>query len=375
MVRLGRFGLLFLVVILVGLAGASASPSSLRVDTASADTLVGFRWNGAQEEILSIDPTTGSTSVITTLDLSVTHGSFAVDSVNHKAYMDGKRDGEEFRRLYTANLRTGEVSSIPYPDISGFDVYVIAQKLFVVIPGINDHGEEMLDRAEIMVRYDSECQRNISEVDNLSDEQVRQMVSDAAAKANEKGKDVIVNIDMDLENFTLWQYFLPVSRWQRSIRWAGRIANIASAAFREENPTGVRTLYAHSAGVDAASCSIRLAQPDMMYEDLILLNGRTNAYSLRRFLANCGYEWWQVKVFTSKGDYPASPWSLSNYDGAKREAGQAWVHLHSLTITGHSGVRDSIGEEGTFEVNLGSLGSWEEVATVEELILRDWSLY
>ena len=245
-------------------------------------------------------------------------------------------------------------------------------KLFVTIPGINDHGKEMLARAKIMFNYDNECQGNISERDNLSDEQVRQIVINAAGKAGKKGKDVIVNIDMDLENFRWWEYLLPVSRWQRSIRWAGRIANIVSEAFKEEVPQGVRIIYAHSAGVDAASWSIRLAQPDMMYDDLILLNGRTNAHSLRRFLANCGYEWWQAKVFTSKGDLPASPWSLSNYDAAKREAGKAWVHLHSLNITEHSGLRDSIGRTGEFEV---THLMKNEVALVEVMMIRDWRLY
>ena len=72
------------------------------VHTAIADTLIGFRWNGAQEEIISFDPTTGSTSIIATLDLHyVTLGTFAVDSDNHKAYLYGKKDGESFWRIYS----------------------------------------------------------------------------------------------------------------------------------------------------------------------------------------------------------------------------------------------------------------------------------
>ena len=84
---------------------------------------------------------------------------------------------------------------------------------------------------------------------------------------------------------------------------------------------------------------------------------------------------------TNKDDLPATPkpwflklWSgsISNYDAAREWAGKAWVHLHSSTITGHSGLRDSIGIEGTFEVNLDSLGSRQEAGTVEEMMLNDW---
>jgi len=265
--------------------------------------------------------------------------------------------------------------------IRSIEFTVKPPELFVVIPGINDHGEMMIERAKIMFDYDDECLVRICEANRgqvcdivkPSAEQVRQEIIEATRKAKDEGKDVIVNIDMDLENFW-WEYPLPISRWQRSVRWAGRIANIVSEAFREENPTGARILYAHSAGVDAASWSIKRARGEKMYDDLYLLNGRTNAYSLARALKRSGYEWEQVKVFTSKGDLIANPlWSLSNYGVASRGAGKAWVHLHSLTITGHSGLRDSIGIEGTFEVNLGPFGRCEGVVgTVEEMMLWDW---
>jgi len=253
-----------------------------------------------------------------------------------------------------------------------------APKLFVVIPGVGfgntpEHGAMMLWRAENMFRDDYECIKEIREVDNPSDNQVRDMITEATRKAKEKGKDVIVNIDMDLDNFSVLEYINPFSkRWQQSVKWAGRVANVVSDAFKGINPRGVRMLYAHSAGVDATTRSIQQRPGERMYDDVNLFNGRTKAPPLADSLMSSGYSWWQVKVFTSKGDFPAFPNSLSNYDAAKRLAGRAWVHLHSLTITGHNGLRDSIGVEGVFEVNLGALGGWWEIGTVEEMMLKDW---
>lgn len=353
------------------------------VHTAIADTLIGYRWNGAQEEIISFDPTTGSTSIIATLDLDwVTSDAFAVDSDNHKAYLYGTKDGELFWRIYTTNLITGEVSSVPFLESGtggfGFDVYVTTPKLFLVIPGVGfgttpEHGEKMLERAKVMFRYDDECLVEIPETSYLSDEEIRDMVIEATRKAKEKGKDVIVNIDMDLDGFNLWEYIFWSGRWTASVTWAGGIANIVSEAFSEENPSGFRMLYAHSAGVDAASQSVQQMQGKMMYDDLNLFNGRTDAGTLWEALEASHYGWWQVKVFTSKGDYPAIPLkTLSNYDAARQGAGKAWVHAHSLTFTGHNGLIENIGVAGGFKVNLGPYGSCDVVKTVEEMMLWDW---
>lgn len=51
----------------------------------------------------------------------------------------------------------------------------------------------MLNRAKIMFRYDDECVKEIREVDNIPDEQVRQGILEASKKAKEKERDVIVN--------------------------------------------------------------------------------------------------------------------------------------------------------------------------------------
>jgi PKD repeat protein len=99
-------------------------------DSYKKDTLIGYRWNGAREEIISINPVTGSTSIIATLDLDVvTSGAFTVDSNNHKAYLWGRKDGESFGRIYTTNLTKGGVGSVPFLESGtggfGFDSYNI----------------------------------------------------------------------------------------------------------------------------------------------------------------------------------------------------------------------------------------------------------
>jgi hypothetical protein len=296
--------------------------------------------------------------------------------------------------LIAINTQTGEV--VESPAMSHgllFLEFDPSPTLFVVIPGINDHGEMMLERAKIMFRYGDECLVRICEANrgqicdmvNPSAEQVRQKIIEATRNAEKKGKDVIVNIDMDLEDY-LWEFPLPpfINRWNRSVGWAGEMANIVSDAFTKEIPNGTRMLYAHSAGGDATYQSIWQAGQKMkMYDNINILNGRTSADKLRRALERSGYAWRQIKVFTSKGDLPATPalprllrlWggSISNYDAAREWAGKAWVHLHSLTITGHSGLRDGIGVIGTFQVNLGQFGTYDNVVgTVEEMMLRDW---
>jgi len=314
----------------------------------------------------------------------------------------------------TASVDANEHDSNISNNLTSEDTQVLPLRLFTIISGTNDHGEEMIARAKKMFRYDDEsfvsiCERYRGQVCTLVnpyDEQVRQKIIDATNKAKEKGKDVIVNIDMDLENFIL-EFPLPpiLNRWHPSVRWGGRTANIVSKVFEEENPSGVRMLYAHSAGGDATYQSISQSQ-SRMYDDINILNGRTNARNLSRALSLRNYEWWRVKVFTSDGDYPAAPGipipvlrrimrlflgSISNYDAAKFEASEgAWVHLHSpyIVLDGeevppkHSGLRDCsivlIEEKGCsggwFEVNLGGLGSKEDFYTVEETMKNDWKL-
>ena len=254
--------------------------------------------------------------------------------------------------------------------------------LLVTISGINDHGNGMIALTRRLLSASNgasevticEAQREqVCDLVNPSEEEVRQKISQIAREATESGQVVIVNIDMDLENYS-WELVLPESRWTgRSIPWAGRTANIVSEAFHLENPAGRRSLYAHSAGGDAARTSIEMSPGKRMYDDINILNGRTQADLLQRALVSGGYdsEWWRVKVFTSDGDLPAGTGSLSNPGTPSRSAGKSWVHVHSETITGHSGLRDNT-ESGEFTVNLGPIGRKTYLNTVDELMKKDW---
>jgi hypothetical protein len=384
--------LLFMVSTLFLLLHASSSLGS--------QIAIGISYNTEtmQNEVRTIDPTTGASSLLNSLvfDNGGWTGHISVDVGSNSFYTISGGN-----RLYKFDLTTGAILATVSPDFPNLQaVEIITPSLFVVIPGINDHGVMMLWRAEEMFPYDAETEIQICEspdsrmcirpdsikcLNNPSDSQVRQAILEASKKAVEKGKDVIVNIDMDLENYT-WEFPLPpfFNRWNRSVTWAGRIANIVSEAFNEEIPKGRRMLYAHSAGGDAAYQSIYQMRGKKMYDDFNLLNGRTSAKKLAKALKDSGYGWWQVKVFTNEGDLPATPplpllklWlgSISNYDVAKSYAGDAWVHLHSCDITGHSGLRDAINVPGTFEINLvRSSGppNCTVVDTVENLMLKDW---
>ncbi|OUD14508.1 hypothetical protein [Thioflexithrix psekupsensis] len=98
-------------------------------DTYQPDKLIGYRWHGepvsGTEEIISIDPSTGITSSLATIDIDwVMQGAgFSVDSDNHKAYFYGQKDGESSWRLYTVDLITGTTSYVSIDDVGqgGFD--------------------------------------------------------------------------------------------------------------------------------------------------------------------------------------------------------------------------------------------------------------
>ncbi|OUD14507.1 DUF4394 domain-containing protein [Thioflexithrix psekupsensis] len=93
----------------------------------NADSLIGYRWQpvSGTEEIMLIDPNTGITSSLATIDINwVMQGAgFSVDSDNHKAYFYGQKDGELSWRLYTVDLITGTTSYVSIDDVGqgGFD--------------------------------------------------------------------------------------------------------------------------------------------------------------------------------------------------------------------------------------------------------------
>lgn len=266
--------------------------------------------------------------------------------------------------------------------------------LVVLIAGINDHGARLIDLArslEVGARYDENSFVRICEADRgqgctlamPSDGQARDAIAAATRRALERGRDVVVTLDMNLEDYS-WEYALPIfrwrhatfTRWQRSVRWAGRIANLVSQTFSQENPRGIRVLFAHSAGADAAAWSVKLMRKRKvrLYDSISLINGRTNASTLAGALRASGYRWSQVLVFTTRGDFLANPlWSLSSPGVAGRYGGEAWAQLHSTEapLTGHSGLLENIGTVGVFEVNLGRLDHTLS-GTAASMLLTDW---
>jgi len=222
--------------------------------------------------------------------------------------------------------------------------YARAPVLFVVIPGINDNGTQMLQVANAL--SDSpDSGLTIAEVKNQSDDEVRNLVMALSREAQANGKDVFINIDMDLDNpyadLIVPQEFKG-NRWNRATEWAGHKANIVSQAFHQVVPEGRRVLFAHSAGGNATYDSLQDCNGVKMYDDINILNGRTSVNELSTALGACKYNWSQVKIFTSQADLPASPpipllkkifkflnGSISNKDAAADMARQgAWTHLH-----------------------------------------------
>ena len=275
-----------------------------------------------------------------------------------------------------------------------------APKLLALIPGINDHGNKMIEGAASLLRFDNDCVLRICEKERNGDEdqvcdlvkpskeQISQRIVEKLATAKERGKDLVVDIDMDLENYNfLLDYFIPEAikipglrnKWFPSTEWAGNMANTVSEVFKQNNPLGSRLLWAHSAGVDAANRSlaqnaIRNSDPQPMYDNLILFNGRTNADAMKNNLQLNGYRPWQTKVFTNSGDFPAAIGkSLSNYSGAANYAGLAWTHLHSPNLLFHNGLRNNVNENNIFDfqVNVGS-SNWNILRRVRAAIMTDW---
>lgn len=79
------------------------------VVTTSAGDLVGFRWNGSQEELVRIDPATGAISVLGTVgDLTLWSGYTAINPTTNDIYVFGD-DPASTSKLYTINAITGDL--------------------------------------------------------------------------------------------------------------------------------------------------------------------------------------------------------------------------------------------------------------------------
>jgi hypothetical protein len=363
--------------------------------------LIGIWYNDNADEdkknaIYRVDPTTGASTRLKSFRFDSKFwrlGTFSVNTTAKRLWIMSSAN-----TLYELDANTGQIVSIVSVDQS-FQSLAIADppRLFVVIPGINDHGLMMLFRAEELFRFDVETSMQICDssesqmclrpdrfrcLNGRSDPEIRQAIREASRKAVEKGRDVIVNIDMDLEDY-LWEFPLPpfTNRWTRSVRWAGKMANIVSDSFTREVREGIRMLYAHSAGGDAAFQSIYQMPRKEMFDDFNILNGRTSANNLRNAINRSRYRWCKIKVFTNNGDLPATLplfllGSIANFDVAKKYAGMAWVHLHSCDLTGHNGMRDAVDIPGAFQVNLKRASGFpncDKTDTVDNLMLQDWT--
>jgi PKD repeat protein len=257
---------------------------------------------------------------------------------------------------------------------ASMDITVEAQTivdLIVTIPGVCTNGTEMVNGARELSQDADEIIRHVreSEFPDASDPTIPETVKGWAETARNEGKDLIVNIDMNLEGLFV-KYIAPTefTRWEPATTWAGQVANIVSEEFTKIVPEGRRVVYAHSAGSDAVFKSVRDRAgkgTKKMYDDINILNGRTGANELSLWLGKCGYEWSQVKIFTSQGDIwaaPPTPWgsgSIANKDGAKKKGRQgAWVHLHCnrVWIEGnwvkpdHNTLRNEYDSQAEFEV-------------------------
>ena len=227
-----------------------------------------------------------------------TSPSIAVDSKGVRHYLYGwfSKSGDPGRLTYKNSVgqkyTVAVGNNVNYNDIAvdsndalhvlfrgsnGSVRYKTTIMLFVTVPGIKDHGKRMVDRAKFMARYSKNVPVvHIRESRRPSYAQITNKINKASALAKKYRKDVIVNVDMDLDNYNLWwDYWKSDSKWQKSVKWAGPRINRISGAFRKTNSIGPRRIYAHSAGVDAARKSVSLTD-EQRFDKLDFFNGRTS---------------------------------------------------------------------------------------------------
>lgn len=259
-------------------------------------------------------------------------------------------------------------------------------KLWVLVPGINTWGGSMIDNAKQMLRYDPECTIIIQEAEGWNTLEIGNFVVEATKKAIQKGKDVIILVDMDLDHNLITSHLTPESlsklpvigtKWFNAVDWAGQTINLVSTSYSEAGGKGQRVVDCHSAGCDGFESSLRFALVSKggkarLFDQVFLSNGRISGSEIGPLLQKCGYSWSQVNLLLNKGDLPAHPHSLSNLDEAKRHAGQWWTVFYAKEMSGrhmdHSVLIDKLRVPGSFEVFAGN-NSYSFTATVEELKL------
>ncbi len=368
------------------------------IDFYKKDTLIGYMWTGSREQIFSYDTKSAKTSVLVTLDSEWSSGKIVVDPINHKAYTVGNSN------LYEIDIRNRSYRKLPNPPkrkgfSSSFDVAYTY--LYVVISGIDTDGYTLVKRATTMgnrstvirvckarpckTERDSDWTGALP-LEDPSDQEVTDAIAAATKEATARGGDVVVNIDMDLENYSMEYPLPPPARWHVQTRWAGGIANVVARAFKSANPDGKRILYAHSAGGDAARRSLEFAsaatdtKDKKLFDSINIFNGRTSVHKLSSALDNTGYSWWETKIFLNENDCPALPGSLSYYSSAASRAGTRWATFWGYDVpvapsicAGHNYLTRTIGSNVKIKINLGGKLVWKDTNhTVEDLMNMDW---
>lgn len=290
-------------------------------------------------------------------------------------------------------------------------------RLWIIVLGMNTDGKDMLNSIKQMQHYDPDCTLTIEESKWSTDDQIKLKIAEVTNKALQKGKDVIVIVDMDLEikvpefspkysggmarfdvvglagqaamldldtaEFIL-RYMGNRSRWFPAVDWAGRTMNLISQSFSDAGGQGKRIAVCHSAGCDGFKNSLRFAQSEKKktskyFDDAFLFNGRTNAAELGPLLKKSGYTPERVNLLLNKGDYAALPQvfnlvkgSISNLDAAKKDAGKWWTVYYGKDMPGrtmdHSVLVNDIRTAGDFDVYTGK-NSYALNTTVEDILM------
>jgi hypothetical protein len=233
-------------------------------------------------------------------------------------------------------------------------------RLCVLVPGANDPGEVMLNNARQMFRYDPISTVIIRQADGRTSKEIQNLIITATKGAIQKGTDVIVLVDMDLDDI------IPIfsGEWSGATNWAGDVINLVSTAFTEAGGKGERVMDCHSAGCDAVKVSLDKAVHEQgevkrLFDALFLFNGRVSGTEFAPLLQKNGYSPSQVNLLLNKGDYPAQPHSISNLGEAKRRAGKSWTVFYAEEMSGrhmdHTVLIDKLRVPGTFIVFDGTL--------------------
>lgn len=89
--------------------------------------LIGLAWNGEEKELVSVDPNTGQTTIISVIENMDASLSSAIDNLNNRLYVIGEDldDPDARIKIFTIDTMTGMVlSAVPIDDASSIFVSV-----------------------------------------------------------------------------------------------------------------------------------------------------------------------------------------------------------------------------------------------------------